>query len=407
MKKQLTYCDRIMAAILGEPNDELPFAPRIDLWYKANKRRGTLPSKYRNSELIDIIEDLDIGYNATVPDYRALKTREDESDRALGIYQCEEIFYKVRFDLEKTVTIDGDELVTHFRTPHGTIRTKSFLTPEMENDGISLSHVSEKAFKTPGDYEALKYIFEHVEVVPYYEGVERMREQVRDRGPLIAFSSSVASPIHYIQKHLMRYEQFFYEYYDHPESIRDLAQSIESFEEKTFAVTAASPVKIIRIGANYDSMLQPPPFFREHLLPALRSYSERLHNLGKLLLTHSDGENEGLLEMYLESGLDIADSICPAPMTKTTMEEVRRIFGESITIWGGIPSVLMLNSSCSDSDFELYLEELFEILGDGRSFIMAIADTTPPDADFDRICTLARRTKEFGSIPGRCGETNI
>ncbi|MFQ7550409.1 MAG: hypothetical protein ACLRMZ_09005 [Blautia marasmi] len=51
-------------------------------------------------------------------------------------------------------------------------------------------------------------------------------------------------------------------------------------------------------------------------MPALKEQSDRAHARGKYLATHTDGENTGLMELYLKSGFDIADSICPAPMTK-------------------------------------------------------------------------------------------
>ncbi len=49
----------------------------------------------------------------------------------------------------------------------------------------------------------------------------------------------------------------------------------------------------------------------------------------KFLLTHTDGENTGLLEHYLESNMDVADSVCPKPMTKLSFKEVRDHFDGS------------------------------------------------------------------------------
>ncbi|MCX7999386.1 MAG: hypothetical protein N3A69_10630, partial [Leptospiraceae bacterium] len=40
------------------------------IWYKANKKNDTLPSKYKNASLRDITDDLSIGYHAVVPDFR-------------------------------------------------------------------------------------------------------------------------------------------------------------------------------------------------------------------------------------------------------------------------------------------------------------------------------------------------
>ena len=42
----MTRKDRMLAAIRGEPTDRIPWAPRLDLWYRANRRAGTLPPQY-------------------------------------------------------------------------------------------------------------------------------------------------------------------------------------------------------------------------------------------------------------------------------------------------------------------------------------------------------------------------
>ena len=112
------------------------------------------------------------------------------------------------------------------------------------------------------------------------------------------------------------------------------------------------------------------------------------------------GENDGLLELYMKCGFDIADSLCPAPMTKVSMKESRAVFGKKMTSWGGIPSLLMLKSSFSDYEFDKYLDEFFQVIGDGTRLVISIADTTPPDADFGRIEKLVKTAKAFGPVPG-------
>ena len=147
-------------------------------------------------------------------------------------------------------------------------------------------------------------------------------------------------------------------------------------------------------------MMQNPPFFEEHIVPALKKYADRIHAKGAYFLSHTDGENDGLLDLYLKAEIDIADSLCPAPMTKVPMKESRSILGSRVTTWGGIPSLMMLKDSYSDYEYEKYLDEFFQVIGDGSRLIISIADTTPPDADFDRIVKLVKRAKEFGPVPG-------
>jgi hypothetical protein len=123
-----------------------------------------------------------------------------------------------------------------------------------------------------------------------------------------------------------------------------------------------------------------------------------LHVNNKFLLTHTDGENTGLLDCYLESEIDVADSICPAPMTKLTLKEVRDHFRSRITIMGGIPSVCLLRDSMPDGIFEAYLDGFFSDLGSGDHLILGISDTTPPAADFERIKKIGERVRLFGPV---------
>jgi hypothetical protein len=43
-----THRQRMLTTIRGGMPDRIPFAPRLDLWFAANKRRGTLPAAYRD-----------------------------------------------------------------------------------------------------------------------------------------------------------------------------------------------------------------------------------------------------------------------------------------------------------------------------------------------------------------------
>jgi len=115
-------------------------------------------------------------------------------------------------------------------------------------------------------------------------------------------------------------------------------------------------------------------------------------------LTHTDGENRGLLNHYVDSQIDIADSVCPYPMTRLTMGEVRAAFDGRITIMGGIPSVALLKDSMNDRAFEEFLDEFFEQIGRGDHLILGVSDTTPPAADFGRLLKIAERVEAFGPV---------
>ena len=130
----------------------------------------------------------------------------------------------------------------------------------------------------------------------------------------------------------------------------------------------------------------------------MKRQSEIANGMGKFIASHTDGENIMLLEQYVKAGFDIADSICPAPLTKISLKETREIFGDQMTIWGGVPSIALLPASVSDRDFYRLVDETLEVIGRGDHMIISVADTLPPMADFDRLLYLKKKVEEFGPV---------
>jgi len=387
------------AAIRGEPCDRIPWAPRVDLWHKANKRAGTLPEEYRDASLREMVDDLGMGYHAVVPDFRDLRGPEDDADRALGIYNLRTMPYQtVLENVGRTVRTEGDRTYVEYETPCGTVQTTVLYDETMRRAGISISHVESHAFKSERDYAALGYIFENARVVPQYHGYQDFADYVGERGLAVAWVTAAASPMHWVQRELMPLDVFFYEMYDHPEALAQLAKQIDLYWNRLLEVVCECPAEALLVGANYDATVTYPPFFAQHIQPWLKRFACELHARGKYLLTHTDGENSGLLDHYLGSEIDIADSICPAPMTKLSFKEVRDCFAGRITIMGGIPSVALLPSSMPDRVFEQFLDEFFEQIGRGDHLILGISDTTPPGADFDRVLKIGERVEAFGPV---------
>ena len=395
----MNHRERMLAALRGEPTDMIPWAPRLDLWYNAHKRADTLPREYRDAELRDITDDLGFGYHAIVPRFKDLRDPADDLHRALGIHNLWFMPYATRLhNVDVTVETEGDNTRVTYHTPAGTVTTTVLYDEAMRAAGISITHISEHAIKTHDDYPAVTHIFENAEVVPNDEGYREFADYVGNRGLAAGYLSLAASPMHLLQRELMPMELFYYELYDHPEEQARCAAAIGGYFERMFEICSRSPAELFLLGANYDAGVTHPPFFSEHITPWLRTFAGMLHAEGKFLLTHTDGENTGLLDCYLESGIDVADSICPSPMTKLTFKEVRDHFRSRITIMGGIPSICLLKNTMPDEAFEAFLDGFFAVLGSGDRLILGISDTTPPAADFERIKRIGECVRDFGPV---------
>jgi len=391
----------MLRAARGEWADILPWVPRIDLWYNANSLQGTLPAKYRRGVTLDeIADDIGGGYHKIVPDFLNARSPEDTIDRGLGIFRLKGMPYRAELaGVEREVKKEGNATFVTYHTPLGSISCKILYTEEMRRAGVSITWISEHVIKDPQDYKIVGYIFKNIKVIPDYENYLEFQRQVGDKGFAAARGLAAASPMQQIMRDFLDATQFYLEMYDHPQEMRQLGEDLEPYYDQLFQVLANSPAEVVFHGSNFDEMITYPPFFRNDIMPYLQRLADMLHARGKLLICHCDGENQGLLDLIAESGIDIAEAICPQPMTKITISEVKKSFKGKVTIFGGVPSVALLEQSMSDEEFERFMKNLFQEIVPGDRFILGISDTTPPDAKFERLFRITEMVQEWGKLP--------
>ena len=79
----MTNKERMLKVLRGQATDRIPYTPRLDLWYRANQLAGTLPAKYKSASLMEIVDDLSMGFHAVVPNFQDLRSEDDEVDPKL------------------------------------------------------------------------------------------------------------------------------------------------------------------------------------------------------------------------------------------------------------------------------------------------------------------------------------
>jgi hypothetical protein len=155
--------ERLLNTIRGLPTDELPYLPRLDIWYNANKFCGTLPEKYKNASLKEMTEDLGIGYHYIIPDYKCWDGEGRDDDIGLGHYRFNTKPFRLEFhNMKREISEDGKGN-THIRyiTPVGEVSTTYHYDQNMKRCGLTLNVISEHAIKCDADYETVAYIFEN------------------------------------------------------------------------------------------------------------------------------------------------------------------------------------------------------------------------------------------------------
>ena len=382
----MTYRESILAAIRGDVPDRLPWVPRLEFWHRARLRQGTLPPELRGLTLTKVTERLGVGCYASVPDFTDANDQTAMLDRTLGIFHLPVLPYRVTLeDVDRHVTRHGRKTIVEYRTPAGSIHTASVFTEEMLDAGASMSWTTEPAIRAPHDFDVVGHIFSHLRIEPQLEGYLARREEVGENGLAIGFLMGTACPIQHIMKEFMPLEQFFFALHDYPDKVHRLAEQIEPFYQQIRAIGADSPAEVLLLGGNYDDSITYPAFFEKYIFPALRDYAELLHRRSKFLMTHTDGENQRLFPLYRRAGFDIADSVCPYPMTRCRLEEIRANFGEHVTIWGGIPSTLLCAGSTPEDEFRRSIDETVERYSGQSHFILGVSDMVTADCEWDRL----------------------
>ena len=397
----MNHKGRMLRAIRGQWADSLPWTPRIDLWFNANSIRGTLPAHYPEDITLDeIADDLGGGYHKITPEFLKVRSPDDMIDRGIGVYRLWGMAHRPELvGVDREVTHEGDATLVTYHTPKGSVSCKIIYTEAMKGAGISIPWIAEHVIKEPKDYKPLGYIFSNIKINPDYANYLEFHRQVGEKGLAVAFGHNAGSPMHHILKQFLDATAFYLELYDHPREIRQLCEDMDPFFDQINRILADSPAEVILYGSNFDDMITYPPLFRDHIMPYLQRFADLIHPKGKFLLCHCDGENKGLLDLIPESGMDVAEAICPHPMTKVTITDVKRTFKGRVAIWGGVPSVALLQSSMSDEEFEQYMKKLFREIAPGDRFILSVSDTTPPDAEFERLLRIGEMVQEWGKLP--------
>jgi hypothetical protein len=393
----MTHKERLLATMNGKPTDQIPWAPRMDLWYIANKARNTLPPVFENTNTVEMAQILSSACHAVGADF-TLHNGRDITLRGLGLDNHIDYPYRVELqNLPIQSHDDGENLITDIQTPVGNIHSHLYRSEQMKCDGISLPFVKHYPLHTLDDIDALCIVFDHIRVIKTPQSYAAFKERVGNQGVAVARGPMAASPMHLILHELTAMDQFFYFYHDAPDKLNKLCDHMIPFFDAALDALVHCDAEVVFWGANYDQDLTWPPFFDQEITPWLQKVAKRMHDAGKILLTHCDGENKNLLPHYRNCGFDVAESVCPAPMTQCTLAELRASL-PNITIWGGIPSIALLPHTMSDAEFEAYLCDLFKNLGRGDHLILGVSDNVPPDADLTRLDRIREMIEQFGCV---------
>jgi len=365
---------RMLAILDGGLPDRIPWIPRLLLWYNARKLSGTLPPSWRGKSLRDVEHALGVGTPAR--DGKVFEIVDDE--------------------VERVTFREGDRVITEQRTPVGTLRTVERHLEDLDRLGLP-GRVEEYPLKGPEDYRVWEWIWQQRKWVPTYGAFGAYDVDIGDDGlPLVSIGDV---PFHQFLENGAGYEHGFYQLSDHPREVSHLLAVMEEVErERMWPVAANSPARLFLHGAHLSTQFTPPRYFRQHVQPYYEGLVPLMREHGKSLAMHADNDTSAILDLIEEAGWDMVECFVTAPMVPVTLEQARRVWGNRVIIWGGLPS-LLLSPSVSEDEFRAYMGELLQIIAPGDAFILGVADNVMPDSLINRVAWVSEWIEERGWLP--------
>jgi uroporphyrinogen decarboxylase len=125
-----------------------------------------------------------------------------------------------------------------------------------------------------------------------------------------------------------------------------------------------------------NGVLLGPERWRRVLKPRLARMYARVHESGKVVLSHCCGSIADIMPDLIEIGLDVYESVQPEAK-KNDPYQLKREYGDQITFWGGLGSQSTIPFGTPD-DIKAEVARLCREMGRGGGYILSPAKALQP-----------------------------
>lgn len=361
----MTERERLLQVLKGDKPDRMPWYADLSYLYNSMIARGIMEDKYLNDE----------GYLQFYKDMGA------------GICFYPPFPWSSRYsDSIKYAEIEEDGIRTfNYNTPKGSIRS----VQKYSYSTYTWAY-TEHFIKDINDLRVMLYIFENTKYTENYNAFDRIARLWGENGLATAIPPISVSPL---QKLLARWagvEKTVEIYMDHMDEFEEILDSIQKSENEVFEIISESSANYVEFAENISSEITGRTFFEKFNMPCYKKRIQQLHNNGKFVGIHIDGTLSSCLPLLGPCGFDVAEAVTPSPIGDVEVENLRKIAGKDIVIWGGIPGALF-SPRYSDAEFENHVVKVIRIFSGDSRFVLGVADQVPPDGLIERV----RKVKEL------------
>jgi len=374
----MTHRERFFAVVENGRADRVPFFPDITDWYKARRTPPGEPQRFATGQLIPDDDDFHRTRGDMPPRFRDFTLLDFYRHFDWG---CPIHAYEAISSVHEEVRVRGErEGARRHRfveTPAGVLHTTWGMAPFGSESIVSYP------VRGPEDVPAVEFWAGHTHHRGNPEAVRRILAALGDRGVLdIPIGRT---PFGLLVHDLMGYEALNYALADDPAMVHRLLDALAPGFWERVRIACDLPGRIAIITDHADQHLISPRQLEQYCLPFYREAQQQLHEAGRLVSTHLDGNIRAYLGLLPGAGFDLLDGCTPAPMGNYEPEELASALGPKLKAYCGVPSTLFCTGVPTE-DILAYGRRIMESLG--PNVIVNVGDVLPPDGDIEQVVAL-------------------
>jgi hypothetical protein len=256
--------------------------------------------------------------------------------------------------------------------------------PVAKGERVFTSWTLEHYFKGPEDYEPLRaWAADHV-YLPNYEAYAEAEKWRGEDVILRGYAGSI--PLHTIMISWMGLDTFAVEWAERRDEILALESAMCQSQRPLYSIMAESPISHANLGGNVVTTVMGRERFNRFCLPVLNECADVLHEKGKLMGSHLDGDNGLWADLVSGSAMDYVEAFTPAPDTDMTLAEALEAWPDKV-LWINFPSSVHLAEAARIREVA---QEICELGHETNRVIVGITEDIPSDRWQESLLAISR-----------------
>ncbi|RJS87810.1 hypothetical protein CW704_01725 [Candidatus Bathyarchaeota archaeon] len=187
---------------------------------------------------------------------------------------------------------------------------------------------------------------------------------------------------------------WFYRYPDVVEKMINLVSDITIERAKAAIDHGADGILTCNDFGYSKSTWISPQHFRRFIYPNLKRAEDVIKKKGSFFVVHSDGNNEPLLDMFVEAGIDAYQSI--DILGGMDLAEVKRRIGDKVCLIGNVD--LQILNEGSPNDVKKDVERCINSAAEGGGYIISSSGSML-ESNPKNLITMVSHARKIGKYP--------